>query len=217
MITIKYILYFFISLLSKKKRYIIITPNLLFIFIKNILIFDKYKKNFFVQKIQGYGDYLTILEIFFNSDYDLKKFRFWKKVKKKITKNKIPLIIDCGANIGCSTLFFYNNHPDSFIVALEPEKNNFDLLNENTKKIKNKRLINSAVSSKEHNFILKKSNDARAHKVLKINNKFNSKKSYTVNKIVKDYSEKEFELFLIKIDIEGFEKELFETNTQMGG
>tara|TARA_B100000787_G_C16199029_1_gene303344 strand:+ start:7752 stop:8549 length:798 start_codon:yes stop_codon:yes gene_type:complete len=214
MIIFKYFLYFFISFFSKKKRYIIISPSLLFFSIESVLIFDKYKKRFFLQKIQGYGDYITILEIFFNSDYDIKKFNFWKDFYPKKIKNKTPLIIDCGANIGCSSLFLHNNHPDSFIVAIEPEKKNFNLLNKNTKNIKNKKLINSAISSKAHSFVLKKSLDSRAHKILKINTKTSIKKTHTINNILKNYPEKDFDLFLIKIDIEGFEKELFKKNVQ---
>ena len=210
---IKFLLYFLISITNKKKRYLILSPSLLFIFIKKIFIYDKQNNKIFIQKIERYGDYITILEIFFNSDYDLKKFSFWKSINKN--NSKVPLIIDCGANIGCSSLFFHRNHPKSFIVAIEPEKENFKLLQENTKKIKKIKLVNSAVSSSEHFFSLKKSNDSRAHKINdKKNKKIKNSKTVTINNILKDHPENKFSFFLIKIDIEGFEKKLFERNTE---
>ena len=215
MIFIKFLLYFLISLFSKKKRYLILSPSLLYVFIKSVFIYDKYKKNIFMQKIEGHGDYITILEIFFHNDYDLKKYSFWKKINRNKLKRKVPLIIDCGANIGCSSLFFYKNHPESFIVAIEPEDRNFKLLQQNTKVIKNKNLINSAVSCKEHYFSIKKSIDHRGHQIFKKNSKkIKSNKTIVINKVLEQYSEKNFDYFLIKIDIEGYEKELFEKNIE---
>lgn len=41
-------------------------------------------------------------------------------------------IIDAGANIGLSAIYFAEHFPDAHIVALEPEKDNFDLLVKNT-------------------------------------------------------------------------------------
>ena len=60
---IKFLLYFLISIANKKKRYLILSPSLLFIFIKKIFIYDKQNKKIFIQKIERYGDYITILEI----------------------------------------------------------------------------------------------------------------------------------------------------------
>ncbi len=50
-----------------------------------------------------------------------------------------PLIIDCGANIGMSILYFKRMYPDSRIVAFEPNPNAFSLLQKN---IKENNLIN---------------------------------------------------------------------------
>ena len=210
---LKFLLYFLLSIFSKKKRYVILTPNLLYFFIKNVFIYDKQSKFFFVQRIERYGDYITVQEIFFNSDYNLKSFNFWQN--KNEENNKVKLIIDCGANIGCSSVFLNKNHSQSFIVAIEPEKKNFKLLESNTKGIKKIKLINSAVSSEEHFFSLEKSEDSRAHKVNdKRDEKFNDIKTVTINNILNEYPENEFSFFLIKIDIEGFEKKLFEKNTE---
>lgn len=40
-------------------------------------------------------------------------------------------IIDCGANIGISTLYFKYSHPDAYVIAFEPDAKNFALLKKN--------------------------------------------------------------------------------------
>jgi len=40
-------------------------------------------------------------------------------------------ILDAGANIGLSAIFFANKYPDATVIALEPETSNFQLLQKN--------------------------------------------------------------------------------------
>ena len=42
-----------------------------------------------------------------------------------------PLIIDCGANIGCATLYFKLHYPDARIIAFEPNPFCFEVLKKN--------------------------------------------------------------------------------------
>lgn len=42
-----------------------------------------------------------------------------------------PLIIDCGANIGLSVLYFAKLYPNARIIAFEPDAQNFSLLQKN--------------------------------------------------------------------------------------
>ena len=42
-----------------------------------------------------------------------------------------PLIIDCGANIGLSVVYFKSLYPQSTIIAYEPDEANIELLNKN--------------------------------------------------------------------------------------
>ena len=45
--------------------------------------------------------------------------------------NPRPTIVDCGANLGLSVLYFKHRFPDATIVAFEPEEANYALLNKN--------------------------------------------------------------------------------------
>jgi FkbM family methyltransferase len=44
-----------------------------------------------------------------------------------------PRIIDCGANIGLSVLYFKKLYPHANIIAFEPDEKNFELLQQNVK------------------------------------------------------------------------------------
>lgn len=48
-----------------------------------------------------------------------------------VDSGKRPLIVDCGANIGASVLWFSARYPEAHIVAVEPAPENFALLARN--------------------------------------------------------------------------------------
>lgn len=63
-------------------------------------------------------------------------------------KNKSPLIIDCGANIGIATLYFKNKYPNSKVICFEPDPGTFEILKKNCEEnnLKNITLYNKALS-----------------------------------------------------------------------
>lgn len=81
----------------------------------------------------------TYNEIFLNEIY-----RFNPSNDKKV-------ILDCGANMGVSVLFFSVNYPRHRIVAFEPDEQIFRLLKKNveTFNLKNVELVKKAVWDKE--------------------------------------------------------------------
>ena len=66
-------------------------------------------------------DVMTLREIFIARDYDFPVHR------------EIRTIIDAGANIGLSSVFFAHKYPRARVVAIEPEAENFALLQRNTR------------------------------------------------------------------------------------
>lgn len=87
----------------------------------------------------GYGDLLYLFkEIFLNSDYYFE------------TTNERPLIIDCGANIGMSVLYFKTIYPHCSVIAFEPNPFAFEVLKKNIdqNELKNVRIVNEALADK---------------------------------------------------------------------
>tara|TARA_Y100001958_G_C21225689_1_gene551098 strand:+ start:1003 stop:1848 length:846 start_codon:yes stop_codon:yes gene_type:complete len=217
----KTIYYFLFDILAffrnfdRKYNFIVITPRLLSKIIKKTFIFDKTNKNFFVQHVRNDFDLITINEIFVEENYNLKKFKIWEKISKRYNsyfkENIKPLIIDCGSNIGSSSEYFKRCFVNVELVMIEPDKNNLEFSKKNTS-INEKFLINKAISSEEK--LLKFSNTSNDNRAYKIENDGNVNiESITIENIL-NITKNEFKPFLIKIDIEGFEKDLFMKNIQ---
>lgn len=54
-------------------------------------------------------------------------------------------IVDCGAHIGCASLFFALRYPGARIIAIEPDKKNFEMLSANLGRFDNILGVNAAV------------------------------------------------------------------------
>jgi FkbM family methyltransferase len=201
--------------LKEKNQFLILTPRLLSLLVKRVIIFDIKKKKFFFQHVRNYYDINTVFQIFGYEEYNLSHLGLWNKILKdykKIKQKKI--IIDCGSNIGSSSRYFSEIFKDAKIISIEPDYSNFLISEKNINKLSTNN-INSAIASKNYNYKIIKYSDPRAYQVkIKKNNRDhkNLKKTLKINEILK--KEKQNSPFIIKIDIEGFEKELFESNFQ---
>ena len=145
-------------------------------------------------------DYATFEEVLLREDYNI-DFGFEPRT-----------IIDGGANIGLTSVFFANKFPNANIVAVEPEKENFQMLQKNTNSYSNISLLNAGIW--DHNTFLSvvdegKGNNAFTVKEVPVNTE-NAIKALSVYEIMKqqDWST----IDILKLDIEGTEKNIFEKN-----
>jgi FkbM family methyltransferase len=77
------------------------------------------------------GDWGAIHQVFHCLDYRVDMWAQGKALAGFYTahaRDKIPLIIDAGANIGASCVYFSTAYPESLVIAIEPEKHNCELL-----------------------------------------------------------------------------------------
>ena len=76
---------------------------------------------------------------------------FLENVYQFKSNKKSPYIIDCGANIGLSLIYFQQLFPDAEFIAFEPDKTIFKYLKNNTSafNFKNLNLINKGLWNKE--------------------------------------------------------------------
>ena len=79
--------------------------------------------NFIVFKIRNYVDWISLRQVYFNEDYRISQLKrandIYKCYENIIKENEVPLIVDCGANIGLSAQYFSNEFKDSHVVAVE--------------------------------------------------------------------------------------------------
>jgi FkbM family methyltransferase len=123
---------------------------------------------------------------------------------------KRPLIVDVGANIGLSSIFFAAEVPQSVIVAVEPEPNNFELLVANTHGLPVLPLP-AAIGGEAGRATIE--NPGRGEWGYRSNFEAKLSKGLVVPAVLLDdilnaFSDN-FLPFIVKIDIEGAEKDVF--------
>ena len=119
-------------------------------------------------------------------------------------------IIDAGANIGMATLHFCTEFPQAQVYAIEPESSNFDVLARNCEGRKNVTLIKAALWNK--NVPLKLSNPGADKWAFSVEPSTTSAGIDTVT--IPDILARSGApwIDILKIDIEGAERELFSGN-----
>ena len=120
------------------------------------------------------------------------------------TSSKVPLIYDCGANVGTSCAYFKYRYPQSRIVAFEPNPKIVEYLKKNIGKnsLTNIEVISKAVWTTNDGIDLGL-DDADASSIHLVKNR---KKVESVS--LKDYLVKEEAVDMLKMDIEGAEIEV---------
>lgn len=115
--------------------------------IKKVLVYKLGRVVLPPQEILGFTmDYFELKDLLYLFD-DI----FVRQPYYFVTEKPDPLIVDCGSNIGTSILYFKKLYPEARIIAFEPFEEAFEKLRENVEsnKLKNVRLHNVALSSKE--------------------------------------------------------------------
>lgn len=81
----------------------------------------------------------------------IKKEVFEEEIYKFRTQNPSPLILDCGANIGLSILYFKQLYPEAHIVGFEPDVQVFRILEDNirTYGLENIKLVRKGLWNEE--------------------------------------------------------------------
>ena len=122
---------------------------------------------------------------------------------------EMKTIFDLGANIGIETIRMKKMFPDSKIISVELEKENFKLLQKNTKALKNVETINKAIwnSVRQVGVTQKNSWD---NQTFSATHNYSKRKieTVTIDGLMKDYNISNINL--LKIDIEGAEQIIFD-------
>jgi FkbM family methyltransferase len=162
----------------------------------------------------------VIQQIFQNKDYDLGRLRrggeliaFWRA---QAARGLRPLIVDAGANIGAASVWFHQQFPDATIVAIEPDRGNFAILERNAVGLPIG-CLHGAVTSQartvkvidpgEGNWGFRTAPlaDGESHET--------QVESVQIGRML-DQQPQDTYPFIVKIDIEGAEAELFAGNVE---
>jgi len=171
---------------------------------------------------RGTSDELVKKQIFGATQYGLGRLRRASEIRQFVERQKatkrVPLIIDAGANIGATSVFYAHTVPNAQIVAIEPDAGNFKLLEKNIQGL-NVEAIHGAVSSTPG--IARILDPGIGHWGYRTENLTNSNDAamsksvprLTMNDIYQRFLPGCFP-FITKIDIEGGEEDLFSGSTE---
>jgi FkbM family methyltransferase len=143
------------------------------------------------------ADIDTFREIFLREDY-------------KVVVSDTKVIIDAGANIGFTSLYFARMYPLVTILSIEPDPQNFLYLKKNSAELSNIKPIQAALWHKKGTLeIYDKGYGVRGYMVEESQSKESLKfiTSITIIDLIKKHNIQRIDI--LKIDIEGSEKEVF--------
>lgn len=117
-------------------------------------------------------------------------------------------ILDAGANIGLSAVYFALSFPGADIIALEPEDTNYRFLEFNTKNFSRITLLKKGLWYKNTKLNITNLDEAKFSFSLAEDDKSpDAVEGVTVDELMQEYGLETIDI--LKIDIEGAEKEVF--------
>jgi len=176
-----------------------------------------HRKFFFRAKT---SDERVIHEAFRNQQYELGRLTRSSELKDLLARQKntgkSPLVIDAGANIGASAIVFASMVPDAKVVAIEPHGENFELLARNVSGLPIEPMRAALSSAQGHARIVDPGEGHWGYRTENMNGSVAISAAIprvTIGEIYERYSATAFP-FIVKVDIEGGEADLFAANTQ---
>lgn len=128
-----------------------------------------------------------------------------------LNRKRIPIVIDAGANIGAGAVFFAMMFPRCRVVSIEPEPNNCFLLRRNCEGL-NYELLEGGVAGE--NGIAFLTDPGRGDWGFMLSKEGNHPvRMHSITEILDDQIEQGGTPFIVKIDIEGGEADLFGVST----
>jgi FkbM family methyltransferase len=154
-------------------------------------------------------------QTFINRQYDLRPFQ-QNEALSRYAADEV-LILDCGAYIGLSTVWFAERVPGARIYAVEPDPDNYALLVRNTRELPNVVPFNAAVWDSECRLVI---DNPDAPKWLMTMRECDEERTdavtaTTIENLIEQAGN--CRCIIVKLDIEGGESALFRSNTEWLG
>ena len=133
--------------------------------------------------------------------------------RKILSEGNRPIIVDCGGHIGLSAVWFASRFPEATLYCIEPDKSNFKLLQQNTAPYPNVTCLNGGVWNKPcHLEIMNPLSGSASFQLRELSERESSERpnvlrAYTIPEVLQ--FDKRNHLFLVKMDIEGAESQVF--------
>ena len=156
---------------------------------------------------RGDSDYSTVMQTLGRREYSVDQAiqdRILARYRQILDTGQVPVIIDAGANIGVAAIWFRSIYADAHIVAIEPDPANVEILKQNVGSYPSITVAEAAVGSKagfvslvgnEKSWAVRTERADSGCRIVTI--------EQAVGMVPNGVP------LLVKIDIEGFERDLF--------
>jgi FkbM family methyltransferase len=130
------------------------------------------------------------------------------RYERIVSSSRVPVVVDCGANIGVSSVWFSAHYPAAKIIAIEPNPSNISILRKNLTD-PNFTIVEGALTRRDGEALLVDTgNGEMGHRLAEVGNGAKVQ-GFTLKSILDIHTSLLDELFILKIDIEGGEKAIF--------
>jgi FkbM family methyltransferase len=160
-------------------------------------------------------DYWTLCQIFVEKQYavggssNAVETAIVNRYRDILSSGQTPVIIDAGANIGLAAVWYSKLYPEAIIISIEPDPANFEILGANTAALPNVRGHYAAVGARP-GFVEVSREAGSSWASTTTRSEAGSVQIVTINDLVKSIPGGA--ALIAKIDIEGFEDDLFSEN-----
>jgi FkbM family methyltransferase len=135
----------------------------------------------------------------------------WKEYQlpSNFLPGSVQTIVDLGSNIGLSVFYFASQFPNAKIIGLEPDQENYKLLEANTKHISRCTLLNGGIWNRRASLKIENPNDRPdSYRLCECPpGTPGSLSAYNIPALLEIYNLQEIDL--LKVDVEGAEVQLF--------
>lgn len=195
-----------------RSDYVALTPP----FLSRQVILERPTGQRFVFHVRDESDYCTLENVFLEEDYRLARLARGAEIvawyKRAVQSGHTPLVLDCGANIGLSAAYFSMKFPRAKLIAIEPNEANLSTARKNCTS-PNVHFVHAGVASEckkgrlvdpgRGNDAFRVESDARGALDL-----------VSIDSLLEGPECVGCTPFIVKVDIEGFEEELFSSNVE---
>jgi len=164
------------------------------------------------------GDHSIFWQCLVMRQYDFSSFPQAERLQRQylniLSEGRVPVIIDAGGNIGLAAFWFARVFPQACIVSVEPDAANFAILRRNLEVFGN-RVVPVHGAATEMPRLVRIINPEAGSSGFQVGPADTSGEGtvqgFTIDALARQIEKGE--LFIVKIDIEGSQRELFSANT----
>jgi FkbM family methyltransferase len=158
------------------------------------------------------SDLFVASQIFGHEEYSLSDTvsdRLNERAKQIRTNNQVPIIIDGGANVGYSALYFAKAFPEAKVIAFEPDLRTYGCLKRNTSGRDQIEAVHGALWSHSEGVLIRPDSNQSSWS-FRVSTEGERQPSLVLSKIFNENPL--WRPLIVKLDVEGAEREIISSS-----